>query len=113
MNTNGIRVYVAGPYTKPDPVLNTRIAISAGERLLRMGYVPFIPHLTLLWHMQHPHEYQDWLDYDNEWVKLCDAVLRLPGESFGADGEEQLAQGLDIPVYYSIEELHAAFMEKQ
>jgi hypothetical protein len=109
MQLNGIRVYVAGPYTKPDPVINTKAAVEAGDHLLRLGYVPFIPHLTLMWHMLRPHEYQDWLDYDNEWVKLCNAVLRLPGESSGADGEEELARALEIPVFYSIEDLHSAF----
>lgn len=111
MQSNGIRVYVAGPYTNPDPVTNTKRAIEAGERLLRMGYVPYVPHLTLTWHMLHPHEYDDWLEYGIEWVKTCHAVLRLDGESAGADQEEELANGLDIPVFKSIESLHAAFLE--
>ena len=31
MQLNGIRVYVAGPYTKPDPVINTKAAVEAGD----------------------------------------------------------------------------------
>ncbi len=39
-------------------------------------------------------------------------VRWLPGESDGADVECELAYGLDIPVFHSIEELHAAFTEQ-
>jgi hypothetical protein len=106
---NGHRVYVAGPYSKGNLVINSREAIKAGERLWKLGYVPFVPHLTLLWEVMFPHEYQDWLDYDNEWLKTCHALLRLPGESNGADAEEELARGLEIPVFHSIEDLHSAF----
>jgi hypothetical protein len=35
----------------------------------------------------------------------CDCVLRLPGESSGADAEISLAQEHDIPVFYSIEDV--------
>jgi hypothetical protein len=42
---------------------------------------------------------------DFEWLKCCDAVLRLPGESTGADREVALAKELGIPVYYSIADI--------
>ncbi len=108
---NGIKCYVAGPYSSA-PTENTHAAIAAGDQLLRMGYVPFIPHLSHYWDAQHPHDYADWLDWCLEWVKVCDAVLRLPGDSPGADDECEMAYGLDIPVFHSIEELHAAFTEQ-
>lgn len=92
-------IYVAGPYSVGDPVLNTRMAIFAGEQLREMGFVPFIPHLTHLWHLVNPHDLEFWLEYDNEWLKKCDALLRLPGESYGADEEMKLALSLGIPVY--------------
>ena len=106
-----MRIYIAGPYS-PDPEANTLAAIAAGDQLLRMGYVPFIPHLSHYWDAQHPHPYDVWLDWCLEWVKCCDAVLRLPGESPGADVECELAYGLDIPVFHSIAQLHEAFTEK-
>jgi hypothetical protein len=96
-------VYVAGPYTKPDPCVNTRTAIMAGDRLLSAGLVPFVPHLTHLWHTVTPRPYQDWLDYDMHWLKVCDAVLRLPGESSGADKEVAEAGRLGLPVFHSID----------
>jgi len=96
-----VRVYVAGPYTKPDPVTNTRAAIAAGNRLLDLGYAPFVPHLTHYWHLETPRPYEDWMQLDFEWVAVCHAVLRLPGESSGADREVSLARKLGIPVFES------------
>ena len=78
-----------------------RNAVLAADRLLRKGHIPYVPHLTHLWHMIVPHLYEDWLTLDKEWLKICDAVLRLPGESHGADDEVKTAECLGIPVYYS------------
>jgi hypothetical protein len=44
---------------------------------------------------------------DKEWVLRCDCLLRLPGESPGADEEVELAVKNNIPVFYSIDELAA------
>lgn len=98
-------VYVSGPYTHPDPVENVRGAILAADALRSLGFVPFVPHLTMLWHMVAPHPLEFWYRWDMEWVKKCDAVLRLPGLSKGADAEVMLARELALPVAYTIEEL--------
>lgn len=42
-----------------------------------------------------------------EWVEVSDALLRLPGESKGADMEVARANEIGVPVYHSIEELQA------
>ena len=57
--------------------------------------------------MHSPRPYEDWIRLDKEWVLRCDYLLRLPGESNGADGEVQLAVKNNIPVFYSIMELTA------
>ena len=93
-------IYVAGPYTNGDVALNVRKAIDAGNVLRSMGHTPFVPHLTHFWHMIHPHDIQYWYDYDMEWLKKCDALFRLPGESKGADAEEDLARELGLPVLH-------------
>jgi hypothetical protein len=95
-------IYVAGPYSGGDPVLNTRKAIEAGEFLIELGFVPFIPHLTHLWHLVSPHGIDYWYDYDNEWIHKCDGLLRLLGESKGADAEVDLALSLGLPVFHII-----------
>ncbi len=92
-------IYVAGPYTGGDPVINTRKAIEAGELLRGMGFVPFIPHLSMIWHLVEPHDVAFWYEYDNAWVERCDGLIRLPGESKGADAEVKLALELGMPVF--------------
>ena len=98
-------IYVAGPYSSGDPVLNTRKAIEAGEQLIALGFVPFIPHLTILWHLVSPPEYDSWIQYDNEWLNKCDALLRLPGYSKGAARESELMFAMGKSVYFSIDTL--------
>lgn len=67
--------------------------------------MPFAP---LLGHYVDVHYRFDchwWLEYDLIWLRLCDCVLRLDGESDGADREVEEAKKLGIPVYYSLSEL--------
>src|SRR5690242_1214868 len=48
--------YIAGPYSKPDPAENTRIAVEYGEKVWALGLVPYVPHLTHYWETLHfPH----------------------------------------------------------
>lgn len=98
-----MRVYVAGPYTS-DPVAHTAVAIEVGNKLLDLGHEPFIPHLAHYWDTLHKQRgYEDWMRLDLSWLSVSDAVLRLPGESSGADREVALATELGIPVYHSLE----------
>lgn len=99
------RIYIAGPYTKPDPCINTNIAIKIANDLWDAGYAPFIPHLSHFWHTVTPKPYPEWLAIDRCWVAACHAVLRFDGFSSGADQEVALANELGIPVCYSIEKL--------
>lgn len=100
-----MKIYVAGPYTKGDVAINVRNAITVGNNLRALGHTPFIPHLTHFWHMQLPHDVDYWYAYDMEWLKVCDAVFRLPGESKGADAEVAEAKKLGLPVYTSYREI--------
>ena len=98
-------IYVAGPYTKGDVALNVKHALYAATVLFAMGYMPYVPHLTHFWHLIYPHDYEDWMRLDFEWIRRCDALLRLSGESAGADREVAFATELGIPVFYAVEEL--------
>jgi hypothetical protein len=98
-------VYVAGPY-KSDPVGNTRTAWEMGDELILTGLVtPIVPHLTLLADAMVPQPEAFWLAYDLDVLGHCDAVLRLSGESAGADAEVAHADGLSLPVFFSEEAL--------
>jgi len=97
------RIYIAGPYTKGDVVVNVRAAILAGNKLAQVGYMPFIPHLNHFWHLLCPRFVEFWYQYDLAWLELCDCLLRLPGESVGADLEVERAKELGILIYWSLE----------
>ena len=99
------RIYVAGPYTIPDPCVNTHVAINAGQSLLDYGFIPFVPHVSHFWHTMIPNAYEKWLEWDFEWIKVCDGLVRLPGKSSGADKEVELAKSLGMPVFFSIQEV--------
>lgn len=99
-------VYVAGPYTKPDPVENTHKILVAAGYMNRSGLVTcYVPHLSLFWHFVMPEPYQHWLDYDLAILARSDALLRVAGESSGADAEVKFAVDHGIPVFYTNEAL--------
>lgn len=101
-----MKVYIAGPYTKGDVGQNVKTAIDCADELCKLGYTPFIPHLAHFWHLISPKPVEFWCEYDLLWLDYCDALLRLPGESAGADKEVEVACKWGIPVYYSLEELN-------
>ena len=103
-----IKIFVSGPYDG-DVDINVGLAVVAGEKLARMGFIPFIPHaMGFVWHEFFPHDREFWLALDKEWLRSCDAVFRIPGKSPGADEECELARTLGIPVFYEFEKLNSA-----
>jgi hypothetical protein len=98
-------VYIASPYTKGDVAINVRESFFVADRLAKNGYLPFPPLFTHFWHFLIPHPYEFWTQQDLEWILHCDCVLRLPGESSGADKEVEFAEEHNIPVYYEIDDL--------
>lgn len=91
-------VYLAGPYTEPDPVENTHRMLQIADAVLEAGFTPLIPHLTLAWHLVSPKPYVTWLAYDQHLLARCDVLLRVPGYSHGATQECTFADELAIPV---------------
>lgn len=101
-------VYVAGPYTNPDPVTNTRAAVEIGLDIYRhSGVGVVIPHLSLLAHAMFPQALGWWYDFDLAQLAACTALLRLPGESDGADREVRAAHQLGLAVFDDVRELYA------
>jgi len=100
-----IMVYVASPYTLGDTGENVRAQLETGDKLMDMGYCPILPLLTHFQHIHKPRPYCDWMAIDVEKIRRCDVLLRLPGQSKGADDEVECATKLKIPVVYSITEL--------
>jgi uncharacterized protein DUF4406 len=105
------RVYVAGPYSQGNVRDNVRNAYEAANELARRGFAPFVPHATHFWDLMFPKPYEFWLELDRDFVVICDALLRLPGPSNGADQEVALARDRDIPIFFDIPTLSEHFRE--
>ena len=102
-----MRVYVAGPYTQGDVAVNVRNAILAGDELIGAGHEPFLPHLSHFQHLLCPRHYETWMRLDLSWLATCAALVRLPGDSSGADREVAQAVRIGLPVFFSVQELLA------
>ena len=100
-------VYVAGPISKGDVFANIRLGIDTGAELRKLGFAPFVPHYDYPAYMWRNDvwDYETVLANDFDWIMKCDAILRLPGESAGADREVAFANEQKIPVYFSVSDL--------
>lgn len=110
------RVYVAGPITGGrDQKSDVRKACVATERLIEAGCAVYTPQLSIFleFAVGRTLAWEDWLEQDKPWVLVSDAVLRLPGDSPGADLEVQWAEEAGIPVYYSLDALLEGFLLKR
>jgi hypothetical protein len=93
-----VKVYIAGPVTHGDQEANVRAALAAADLVLAAGHWPYVPHLSWYWHRVSPKDYEVWMALDEVWLRACDAILRVPGSSPGADREVALAESLGLPL---------------
>jgi len=107
MATSKPLLYIAGPYTKPEPIVNIHVACKVGSYFADQGFDVHVPHCNMVWHLVAPHREQFWYDMDLAILRRVDAVYRILGYSVGADGEEALARQLGIPVFYAEKDLLA------
>ncbi len=111
------RVYIAGPISKGDIVVNVQQASAAFFGLLKGNVAPWCPHWSVYaggmpaYSCPYPEAtpsgtcHADWMGVDLPWVAVAEAVLRIPGESTGADAEVAEAKRLGIPVFESVAEV--------
>lgn len=110
-------VYIASPYTKGDPCINTHFQAKIFNMMLDDGLVcPIIPLVSHFLHTMQPRPYKDWIQYDLDILECVDACLRLNAlnldmdysvsESSGADGEVARCKELGKPVFYSVHDLY-------
>jgi hypothetical protein len=109
-------ILIAGPYrsgTGDDPVLlaaNLARLEQAAWPLFRAGHVPMIGEWVALPVLRaagvnglnDPLAEQVMYPTAQRLLAHCDAVLRLPGESTGADQDVAIAQERGLPVYYQL-----------
>lgn len=109
-----MKIYVAGPLstgTYSETTKNVRNAIDHADSIMLLGGAPYLPHLSHFWNLFHMHGWEEWMKLDYEYVKVCDAILRLPGESKGADQEVEWAKQLGIPVYHNMPQIAHAIQQ--
>lgn len=113
MNAQPLMILIAGPYrsgTNDDPELmekNLRNLESVALPLYRAGHIPLIgewlalPLLREAGSKRPGDAIYDEILYPiaNRLLRRCDAVLRLPGASKGADEDVRLARERGLPVY--------------
>ena len=100
-------VYIASPYSGIDAEAAVRAQVLVASQLIKLGFAPLWP---LCGHYVDDavpgyHTYQEWLSVDLSLVERCDALLRLGGESKGADMEEARAVEFGLPVARSVDQL--------
>lgn len=105
-------VYVAGPISN-DTIGSVRRAINVSRALDAGGCSCYVPHLSVLAEMVAPRDYEDWMELDFAWLKRCDALFRLPGDSPGADREVEEARRLHIPVFVLASDLFRWMAERE
>ena len=116
-------ILVAGPYrsgTGDDPqrmAENLRKLEEAALSLFRAGHIPIIgewvalPLLNVAGSQTIGDALYDEIVYPaaNRLLMHCDAVLRLPGESKGADEDVRLAKERGLPVYHRLDDVPDVF----
>ena len=119
MSTQPLMILIAGPYrsgTNDEPAKmehNLRALESVALPLYRAGHIPLIGEwlaLPLLREAgsKHPGDaiYDEILyPIANRLITRCDAVLRLPGASKGADEDVRLANERGLAVYHNLKEV--------
>jgi hypothetical protein len=115
-------ILIAGPYrsgTNDDPVLmqkNLSHLESVALPLFRLGHIPMIgewvalPLLHLAGSKKPGDAAYEEILYPvaKRLLAKCDAVLRLEGESKGADEDVRIAKERGLKIYYQLEDVPAA-----
>jgi len=118
MSSESLMILVAGPYrsgTGNDPGLmaaNLSRLEEAAWPLFAAGHVPMIGEWVALpvlrsagADVSDPLANEVMYPTAQRLLQHCDAVLRLPGESTGADQDVAIARKRGLPVYYRLEDV--------
>ena len=97
-------IYVAGPLGSPDKIgwqlvhENVGRALDVASKLVQAGWSPIVPHQNAYWPNAFEIPHETWLEIDASLLRVCRAIVRLPGESVGADRETTWAAEWGIPL---------------
>lgn len=94
--------YISGPISKGDRADHVARAVEVFGWLVKLGYAPICPQLSIYAEDLHglTLSHDTWLEVDLPWLSYADLIVRLEGESVGADIEVREANDLELPVVY-------------
>lgn len=112
-------ILIAGPYrsgTKNDPILikrNLDNLESVALPIFQKGHIPMIGEWVAnpLMKLAGSKAVGDKIFHEIQYpaahrlLKRCDAILRIKGESKGADQDVKIAQELGLKVYYNVKDI--------
>ena|ERR1700730_2590494 len=125
MTKKPLMILIAGPYrsgTDDDPdrmASNLQALEQYALPLYRAGHLPMIGEWVALPIIRDAGSkrvgdpvYQQYLyPVASRLLERCDAVLRIPGESKGADQDVSIAQQRGLPVFYELDDVPAAIQQ--
>lgn len=110
-----IRLYIAGPIRKGNLADNIQKATDVACAFAKLGYAPFVPHLSCYFDgpdgecsnsascvqpkAENRLNAEEWIRIDLAWVEAADILIRIRGESAGADAEIAHAKEHGIMVF--------------
>lgn len=103
-----VKCFISGPYSQGNINENVRNAMMTFDRLVDAGLAPFIPHLYHYQDIMSPRDYNTWLSLTIEWINVCNCLIRLPGDSAGADLEVEIAKQHGLRIYHHLHDCIAA-----
>ncbi len=100
-------IFIAGPMsTSGEPGPNLNQACHEAAKLVDHGFAPYVPHLNWICDAIEPSLIDAWKNSNRHFIEHSTAILRLPGESKGADEEVRFARDtLGLPIFFSAEEV--------
>jgi hypothetical protein len=122
-----IKAYIAGPIRKGDLATNIKRATDIACAFAKLGYAIMVPQLSC-WFDATFDKYDgdfpraegrlnasEWIAIDLAWVEVSDVLIRITGDSEGADQEVLHAEHCGIPWFCvnSVEDVADVHMQIQ
>ena len=94
-------VYLAAPYTKGDPAINTHCQVQLFLQLLSDAVVtPLSPLLSHLVHLIQPQTYETWMRLSFEELNHCDACFASFAVHKPLNYEQRVSEGMSRELDY-------------
>jgi hypothetical protein len=108
------RIYVAGAYSANNVITvldNMRKGMRLSTEVMLAGFAPFSPwldyHFQLMLRGDEKLTVKQYYEYSKAWLEVSDGMILVPGyeNSVGTMGEIELANKIDIPIFFTLEQM--------